>query len=201
MAEVRRPEPAPLAPSQPPPVPRPAAQAPKQRQGVQRSAVFAIRPRTPNARGSLRSVAPPATGVADGAAGGVMAESLPRRRRRLCPSQRARMSSHRRQRRRIDRQAIRALSVFRIAIAARPRLQAAAGRCRRRASLGLRYSVLRKEGADFVADGPRRTEARRRVALRFTANTNGSFRWTARPRRADGDAAVYHAPLQSIGTK
>ena len=40
-------------------------------------------------------------------------------------------------------------------------------------TLGIRYSVLRKEGADFVEVDPDSLQESDTVALRFTANTNG----------------------------
>jgi hypothetical protein len=52
------------------------------------------------------------------------------------------------------------------------RLQAVADLAARR-TIGLRYTVLKKEGAEFVEAGPEDLKPDDTVALRFTANANG----------------------------
>jgi hypothetical protein len=61
---------------------------------------------------------------------------------------------------------------FYAAPAAGVRLQAVTDVAVRR-TIGLRYTVLRKEGAEFVEADPEALKVDDIVALRFTANTNG----------------------------
>jgi hypothetical protein len=176
VAEVRSPQPASVAPSPASPLPRPRAQAPKQ-QKASNAPLPAAAP-SPAADSVTLAEAPkiaqPVTGVATGAVGGVIGGVPP------APAA-APLSFTTRQNLEVAAakasvEAVRpsARALFFGAQPARARFQAASGvQTSIAQSLGLRYTVLRKEGGDFVPADPESLKPGDEVELRFTANVNG----------------------------
>jgi hypothetical protein len=176
VAEVGSPEPARIAPSQTPPLPRPSAPAPKQRKAFNAPPPAAAPSPAADAvtLAEAPKIAQPMTGVAAGAVSGVIAGVPP------APAA-APLSFTARENVEVTaakasvepvRPSARAL--FFGAQPARARFQAASGTQTSLAqSLGLRYTVLRKEGGDFTPADPDSLKLADEVELRFTANVNG----------------------------